>query len=220
VRIDAPTFAGGEIGEALVARMDTAKYGTALRRARNVLSMVTGGVYARPGFRFVGRARDSSKRVRALPFQFSISQSYVLEFGHQSLRFIVDGGYVTERQQTIAGITKAAQAVVEVPCHAYAVGDDIYFSGVTGMTQINGRIGRVLEVVDADRVKVDINTTTFSTFTGDVGGVNACDVAPPPPPDPEDPPPPPPYEDNDPDTGEVITGGPLIPGGNDDGQVN
>jgi hypothetical protein len=189
LRADMPTFAGLEIGDELQARIDTAKYRTALRRARNVLGRPGGGVTSRQGFEFVGEIYDSTKKARLLPFSFSVDQTYVLPLEDETTRVISNGGFVLEAELIVSGITQASQAVVHVHAHGWVVGDDIYFTGIQGMTQINGRYGRIIAVGDADHVTIDLDTTGFDAFTGATGGVDGAVQPPPPPVDPPDLPP-------------------------------
>ena len=69
MKLTQPTFAGGEIADTLLARDDTAKFRTALRRARNVILSPEGGFYMRPGLLFAGPVYASNRRTRVVPFQ-------------------------------------------------------------------------------------------------------------------------------------------------------
>ena len=80
-----PSFAGGEVSEALSSRIDIEKYGTFLARCRNMLVLPQGGVTNRPGTLYAGTAKNSP--VRLVPFVYSKDQSYVLEFGVRYIRF-------------------------------------------------------------------------------------------------------------------------------------
>lgn len=195
MRVDYPTFAGGEIGDDLLARSDTAKYRTALRRARNVVGLPAGGVTQRPGFLFAGPVHDHVRKTRVIPFQFSVNQGYALELGHNTLRIVSRGGYVVRKELLVTNITNAFPATVSVVAHGYQVGWDVVFENVEGMTEINGRQARVLSV-SADSFTIDLDTTGYGIFTGSGGGVagdsaggTGGDPAPPPPPAPTDPPP-------------------------------
>lgn len=88
------SFAGGEIAPALYSRTDVSKYGTSLRTCRNFLVMRHGGAQNRPGTQYVGGVKDHTKTVRLIPFIFSQSQTYVLEFGNLYMRVIHDGAYL------------------------------------------------------------------------------------------------------------------------------
>jgi hypothetical protein len=205
LRTGQPNFSKGELAEDLISRVDVAAYATGLRRARNVMILKYGGVTKRPGTRFVAEAYDHDAPVRLAPFQFSLTQTYALEMGQGYMRPAALGGMVIEQKLTIAGITRGAATVIAAAYHAYAVGDQVYFSGIEGTTELNGRIGRVTAVGDDSHFTVDIDSTGFGAFTADTGGSTRAGPPPPPPPPPPVPPPPPPPPP--PDTGGGGRGG-------------
>jgi hypothetical protein len=184
VRTVLENFSKGEIAEELIARVDVPSYTSAAKLARNVVILKYGGLAKRPGTRLVAKAYNSTLPVRLLPFQFSLTQAYALEMGQGYMRPAANGGMVLEQLLTITGITKDVAPTVTVANHGYSVGDQIYFNNVQGMHEINGLTGTVTEVVDANNFKVDIDTITFSTFTGDSGGIvlSSPPAAPPTPP--------------------------------------
>jgi hypothetical protein len=99
------------------------------------------------------------------------------------------GGMVLEEELAITGISKAANAQVSAAYHGYSVGDEVYFTGQAGMAEINGRTARVVSVIDASNFTIDLNTTSFGTWTANAGGTTRTAPAPPPPPPPPVPPP-------------------------------
>lgn len=117
------SFAGGEITPELNGRLDLDKYQTGLTLARNFITLPHGPAARRPGTRFINEAKDSTRKVRLIPFQFSATQTAVLEFGHQYIRFHVDGGTVLETAQAITSIVGAT---VTVTAHGYSTGDWVY----------------------------------------------------------------------------------------------
>jgi hypothetical protein len=177
-------FSKGEIAEELIARVDVPSYNAALKKARNVVVLKYGGVAKRPGTRLVARAHDQENPVRLLPFQFSLTQAYVLEMGDQYMRPEALGGVVLEQALTITAITRAGNAQVTAAYHGYDVGDEVYFNDVSGMAEINGRIANVVSVVDDHNFTVNINTSGFSAFVSDAGGIARPDPPPPPSPPP------------------------------------
>ncbi len=71
----------------------------------------------------------------------------------------------TSTTTTITGITKSASASVSVADEtAFEVGDTVSFSGVVGMTEINGLNGIVMSK-SAGTIVVNINSTGFTTYT-------------------------------------------------------
>lgn len=209
LRTGQPNFSKGELAEDLISRVDVAAYATGLRRARNVVILKYGGVTKRPGTRFVAEVNDATAPVRLVPFQFSLTQTYALEMGQGYMRPAALGGVVLEEKLTIESITLGATTEIGAAFHEYAVGDRVYFSGIAGTTELNGMTGRVTTVGDSSHFTVDIDSTGFTPFSADTGGIVRAGPPPPPPPPPPVPPPPPPPPP--PDTGGGGYGG--APGG-------
>lgn len=88
------SFTSGEIAPALQSRADLTKYATGLNRCENFFVRAQGGVYSRPGLRFVGELDDSTRKGRLIPFSFNTEQTYILVFEHLKVRVIKDGGFV------------------------------------------------------------------------------------------------------------------------------
>ena len=57
----------------------------------------------RSGTQFVAEVKDSTKETRLIPFEFSTTQTYILEFGNQYIRFYKDNGQILS---TISGSHK------------------------------------------------------------------------------------------------------------------
>lgn len=83
---------GGELSPRLHARPDLAKYQTSLATCANFIPRVQGGLTRRPGTRFVAEVKDSTASQLLVPFVFSRTQAYMLEFGDQYVRFYMRGG--------------------------------------------------------------------------------------------------------------------------------
>lgn len=182
------SFAGGEITPEMWGRLDNVKFQTGLALCRNALVLPHGPVTKRPGTAFVNfcnQLTDTAYKVRLIPFQFSATDTIVLEiaggdafgFGSFYIRFHTQGGTLLEATRAITGITQANPGVVTSTAHGYTTGDWVYIADVGGMTQLNGRYYQV-EVLTANTFKlkdtitlVDINTTSFSAYTS--GGTAA-----------------------------------------------
>lgn len=88
------SFTSGELAPSLRSRVDLNKYQSGLALCENFITRAQGGVYSRPGTRYVGELGDSTKQGRLLPFSFSTEQTYILVFEHLKMRVIKDGGYI------------------------------------------------------------------------------------------------------------------------------
>lgn len=177
-------FSKGELSPELQARIDTNQYGAGAKRMRNFIIQKYGGASFRPGFRYVGEADITTTTPRYLPFQFNIEQAYVMVLDEGYMRLLALGGMVIEDNLLITAITKAINAQITTAYHAYIVGDKIFFNGVTGMTEINGRTGTVVAVVDANNFTVSIDTRSFTTFVSSSGTARTGAPAPTPAPTP------------------------------------
>lgn len=118
------SFAGGEITPELAGRLDLVKFQTGVALCRNFQVLPHGPLARRPGFEFINEAKDSTQAVRVMPFSFSASQTAVLEFGHQYIRFHIDGGTLIEATKPITSIV--GSTVTTTGVHGYATGDWVY----------------------------------------------------------------------------------------------
>ena len=87
-------FTAGELSPRLYGRVDLARYHNGLAALENMIIMPHGGVTRRTGARYAATAKIAGRKIRLIPFEFSTSQAYVLEFGHQYIRFYMDGGQI------------------------------------------------------------------------------------------------------------------------------
>lgn len=91
IRTHSRSFSGGEVTPEFWGRIDDPKYQTGLATCRNFLVYPHGPVANRPGTQFVRAVKHSNKVTRLIPFSFSSTQTMVLEFGHQYIRFHTQG---------------------------------------------------------------------------------------------------------------------------------
>ncbi len=110
-----------------------------LKTARNVIVHPTGGVSNRPGTIVIGPVKTHSLSPRLIPFQFKVSDQYILEFGNLYMRVIRNDAHVVNTAVNITSATAANPVVVGATSHGYANGDEVFITGVVGMTQLNGR---------------------------------------------------------------------------------
>lgn len=170
------SMAAGEVGPHLYGRVDQELYYIGMRTVRNFIIRQYGGASNRPGTYFTAEARDGTHKVRVIPFSFNEEQTYIIQLGHQYMRLIVDNGEITETNKVITAITQANPAVVTSAAHGLSNGDDVYISGVIGMTNLNGRTVRIKNVTAntfelTDYQGNNINSTSYGAYVG--GGTAA-----------------------------------------------
>lgn len=139
-------FNAGELSPYMIARADVDRYGYGARTMHNFIPMLQGPARKRPGTRFVADVREPAV---LLSIPFSQTDSWVLAFCDERLRFYTDHGPVLEGAVTITGITQAVGGVVTIVAHPFTDGEEVYLSGVGGMTELNGRIF-VVNVISAN----------------------------------------------------------------------
>jgi hypothetical protein len=160
-------FSSGEWAPELYARVDLAKYHAAAALLRNFFVDYRGGASTRAGTKYILQAFKSSTKVRLIPFQASFTVNYALEFGNFYIRFFNNGAPVLESGFAITAITNANPGGFTIPGAPYAVGDWIFISGATGMTQVNGNYYVVSGAGQlSDLFGNVVNTTAFGVYTG------------------------------------------------------
>ena len=162
-------FTAGELTPKLAGQIDFKKYNNGVETLENMTVFPQGGTTRRSGTRFVCEVKDSSKAVRLIPFEFNITQSYILEFGNLYIRFYKDNGQITESDKTITGITAANPAVVTSNSHGYSNGDHIWISSVVGMTELNGRRFTVANKTTNTFELSGVNSSGYTAYSS--GGV-------------------------------------------------
>lgn len=132
-------FTKGEIAPAMYGRIDQANYHTAASTMRNMIVNFRGGAYSRAGTAFCGFSKQQGGQPRLIPFQFSTSQGYALEFGNQYMRVWANGGAVLESSFNITDITQAQPMVITASGNNFVPGDWVYVNNVYGMPEVNGQ---------------------------------------------------------------------------------
>lgn len=168
------SFAGGVVTPELFGRLDLTKNQTGLQTCRNFVVLPHGPAQNRAGFGYVLETKDSTKASVLLPFIFSTTQTYVLEFGNLYMRIHTAGGTVLEATKNITGITQPAGVVTSV-AHGYTNGQWLFLAGIGGMTQLNGRFIVVSDAA-ADTFRMKDFAGNYIT-TGSYGAYTAGGTA-------------------------------------------
>ena len=156
-------FTAGELTSKLAGQVDFKKYNNGVETMENMTVFPQGGTSRRYGSRFVCEVKNSANATRLIPFEFNVTQSYILEFGDQYIRFFKDNGQIVEASKTISGLTAANPGVVTATSHGYSNGDHVWINSVAGMTEVNGRRFTV----------ANVTTNTFELSGVDTSGYTA-----------------------------------------------
>lgn len=92
ITINQTNFTAGEVSPKCYGRVDVTRYQNGAAAMPNCLVDIHGGAGRRPGSAFIAETKDSSKRSRLVPYIFSTTQAYMLEFGHLYMRVYVQSG--------------------------------------------------------------------------------------------------------------------------------
>lgn len=114
----AGSFNAGELSQKLGARVDFNKYASGASILENFIPTVQGPLERRGGTRFVHEVKNSAEKVLLQPFEFSVDQAYMLEFGNLYCRF-----YTWDAVTKVRGILESSPGVPVEVVTPYAVAD-------------------------------------------------------------------------------------------------
>jgi hypothetical protein len=158
-------FTAGEISPRVYGRVDLAKYQNGARELTNVTVLPQGGARKRGGTLNVSNIKDNNPDAILVPFVFSTTQAYMIEFGPGYIRFFKDRGIIYDVQYAITAITHADNATVTAPGHTFKVGDRIIITNAHGMEELNNREFTVL-TVGTDFFTIGVNSNDYTIYTG------------------------------------------------------
>ena len=174
VAVQLTNFTGGELSPRLDGRNDLTKYSSGCTKLENFIIYPHGAAARRSGTNFAAEVANSANKTRLMPFEFSTTQTYMLEFSNLKIRVYKDSSTVFEANKTITAITKANPAVLTATGHGYSNGDEVKIRNVVGMTEVNekrflvaNKTTNTFELTNKDGT--NINSTGFTTYTS--GGI-------------------------------------------------
>lgn len=138
-------FSAGVMSKRFHMRSDIQQYDLGLASAENFLVDFAGGLISRPGMEFLEYIQDDDEPVRLTKFQFNnlVSNTYVIVFSKDRVRFMQDGTYVLEAAQTITGTTSTTATLV---AHGYVNADWVKIAGET--YEITNATANTFDLID------------------------------------------------------------------------
>lgn len=173
-------FNAGELTPLLLGRQDVEKYRAGLYTCYNAVPLSQGPWTRRGGSLFQHTTKFGGTRAsHTLPFSYSITQNYILEFGHLYIRFHTLHGILIGTSQNVEGLTSADPGVVTITGHGYSNGQRLHFYDFDdGMEELNNQefivansTANTFEITDI--YGNDIDTTNLTAW------VSGGKVAPP-----------------------------------------
>lgn len=113
------SFNRGELSPRMAGRVDKEPYGTGCYRLENFIPDIAGPAIKRGGTAYVSAVKSMDKRVWLVRFEFSASESFILEFGDLYIRF-----HTNRAQLQVSGVAAYNGAT------AYLVGDLVLSGGI------------------------------------------------------------------------------------------
>ena len=170
-----PSFTAGELSPRMEGRTDFQKYFSAGTIIENFVVQPHGPVSRRPGSYFVSEVKNSADETRLIPFSFSTTQTYILEFGNLYIRFYKDQGQILDTgspyeivspysSSELIDIKFAQSADIMYLCHPSHPTRKLSRTGHTAWTIVN------VEFKDGPFLDENFTTTsmTASAITGTV----------------------------------------------------
>ena len=174
VAVQLTNFTGGELSPRLDGRNDLAKYASGCSTLENLIVYPHGSAARRPGTNFVAAVKDSTKKTRLIPFEFSTTQTYMLEFGDQYIRFYKDNGQILSGgsayeistpylEAELFDLKFAQSADVMYICHPNHETEKLSRTGHTSWSLTD------VDFLDGPYLDTNISTTTITMSAHTVG---------------------------------------------------
>ena len=174
--VSVPSFTAGQLSPRMEGRTDFQKYFSAGTIINNFIVQPHGPVARRPGSYYVCEVKDSSKKTRLIPFSFSTTQTYILEFGDQYIRFYKDSGQITTGSPAVAYEISTPYLEAEIFDLKFAQSADVmYLCHPNHEVRKLSRTGHTswtltqVDFVNGPYLDDNITTTTLSTSHHTVG---------------------------------------------------
>lgn len=175
-------FTSGEVSPSISGRTDFKGYANGVEKLENFIVLPQGGALRRSGTRFLAEVKDSSKLTRVKRFEFSRTDSFILEIGEYYIRFfkngapVLSGGFGSSPVEVVTPYTEAQLSELNFAQSA----DVLYLSTLEHQTRKLSRISdtnwtfALMSTDDGPYLDTDTSDTTMwlETIT-DRGNINS-----------------------------------------------
>ena len=167
-------FTAGELSPRLDGRNDLAKYSAGCATVENMVIYPHGAAARRPGTTFIAEVKTSSAKTRLIPFEFSTTQTYILELGNQYMRFYRDNGQILSSGSPYEISTPYLTAELFDIKFAQSA-DVMYITHPSHKTRKLSRTGHTswtlseVDFTNGPYLDTNTSTTTFTTSAHTVG---------------------------------------------------
>lgn len=119
------TFTSGELSPHLDARLDFEKYVSGCRIMENFIVLPYGGAFKRTGTQYIAPTK-SNGIAKLAPFSVGVDQTYVMEIGHQYIRFYRDGIQLLDSSNNVIEVSTPYSSNDVFQIQMAQFGDTIY----------------------------------------------------------------------------------------------
>lgn len=170
-----PSLNAGELSPYLQGRVDFAQYPKGFQKLQNWVPLVQGPVTKRPGTRYAATSKFGARKHILKEFIFSDSDAFVLEIGHEYIRFYTDRGQVLSGGSTYEIASPYDEQ--DLSLLRFAQSADVIY--ITHPLYVPRRLSRfsatnwVLEHIPFENGPFDVENTTTTTIQASAvtGGV-------------------------------------------------
>ena len=170
-------FTGGQISPRLFGRVDVESYRNSLKPLNNMIVYPQGGAGRRFGTMHVGEGKDSAagtdRKFRLVPFEYSDTNAYCLEFGHNYIRFYAQSAQVQSGGSAVEVSTTYTDAQLDELQFAQSA-DVLYIAHrshpVRQLVRNSATSFTLSEVVFVDGPYLDDNTTATTIAASATSG--------------------------------------------------
>ena len=104
------SFGGGEYAPSLQNRSDLELHGSGAKKLQNFFVHAHGGASNRAGTHMIAAAKYDDEEIILVSFEFSTTQTYIIEFGKLYCRFYTDGGQILDPVDPVEIVTPYTEA--------------------------------------------------------------------------------------------------------------
>lgn len=153
----------GEFSPLMEGRTDLDRYPSSCRSLLNAVAAPQGPGICRGGTEFINTTYDPAAKSVLVPFVFSETDFYMIEFADQRVRFLTETGVLTYPPVAITAMTTGPFTFTSATLGAN-IGDQVAFGSAPAQYNLNGVVANITNKV-GDVYTVDISFPALPTIT-------------------------------------------------------
>ena len=127
-------------------RTDLDRYPSSMRAMLNAVAAPQGPFICRPGTEFLNFTYEDANKSVFVPFVFSETDFYMIEFANNRVRFFTETGLLTYAPVTVTAMTTGPFTFTSAGLGA-SIGDEVAFSNFPSQYNLNGVVGKITNKV-------------------------------------------------------------------------